>query len=31
MPKEVVLELADESTVVMTDPKKGKLTYRKKG
>ncbi|MBL8721037.1 MAG: hypothetical protein JNL79_33945, partial [Myxococcales bacterium] len=30
LPKEVVLEVPDESTVIMTDPKKGKLTYKKK-
>ncbi|MBI2395767.1 MAG: hypothetical protein HYV09_39750 [Deltaproteobacteria bacterium] len=30
LPKEVVLEVPDESTVVMQDPKKGKLVYKKK-
>lgn len=30
MPKEMVIETPDENTVVMTDPKKGKLTFKKK-
>jgi hypothetical protein len=30
LPKEVVVEIPDESTVSMTDPKKGKLVYKKK-
>ncbi len=30
LPKEMVLEVPDESTVTMTDPKKGKLVYKKK-
>ncbi len=28
LPKEVVIDVADESTVAMTDPKKGKLVYK---
>ena len=30
MPKEVVLEIPDENTIVMNDPKKGRLVYKKK-
>jgi hypothetical protein len=30
LPAEVVIEMPDESTTVMTDPKKGKLTFKKK-
>lgn len=30
LPKEMVLEVTDENTVSMTDPKKGKLVYKKK-
>jgi hypothetical protein len=29
LPEEVTLDVPDESTVVMTDPKKGKLVYKK--
>jgi hypothetical protein len=29
LPEEVVIEVPDDSTVVMTDPKKGKLVYKK--
>lgn len=30
MPKEIVIELPDDTTVVMADPKKGKLVFKKK-
>lgn len=30
LPKEVVVDVPDESTVVMSDPKKGKLIFKKK-
>lgn len=30
LPPEVTIEMPDENTTVMTDPKKGKLTYKKK-
>ena len=29
-PKEMAIEIPDESTVIITDPKKGKLTFKKK-
>jgi hypothetical protein len=29
-PKEMTIEIPDESTVIVTDPKKGKLVYKKK-
>jgi len=29
-PKEMAIDIPDESTVIITDPKKGKLTYKKK-
>ncbi|HMR10640.1 MAG TPA: hypothetical protein PKA88_32910 [Polyangiaceae bacterium] len=29
LPEEVVIEVPDETTVIMTDPKKGKLVYKK--
>ncbi len=30
LPPEVVIEVPDDSTMIMTDPKKGKLTFKKK-